>query len=63
MSDINSSVTVTRNLLWRLFERIGAKGVEFLVSIVLARILAPEVYGEIVQLNCVTSGDTFSLSA
>ena len=47
----NGSVNVTKNLLWRLFERLGAKGVEFLVSIVLARILAPEVYGEIALIT------------
>lgn len=33
------------NFLWRFFERFGAKGVEFLVSIILARLLAPEDYG------------------
>jgi len=38
---------VANNLAWRFAERIGAKGVEFLVSIVLARILAPELYGTI----------------
>ena len=35
------------NMLWRLAERLGAKGVEFIVSIVLARLLVPEVYGTI----------------
>ncbi len=35
------------NMLWRLAERLGAKGVEFVVSIVLARLLVPEVYGTI----------------
>lgn len=39
--------TVMSNMLWRLAERLGAKGVEFVVSIVLARLLAPEVYGTI----------------
>lgn len=32
-------------LLWRLAERCGAEGVAFVVSIVLARLLAPEDYG------------------
>ena len=45
------SVKVTRNLFWRMSERIGAKGVEFLVSIILARLLAPEVYGEIALIT------------
>jgi len=39
--------TVMSNLLWRLSERLGAKGVEFVVSIVLARLLEPEIYGTI----------------
>lgn len=33
------------NMFWRLAERFGAQGVNFLVSIVLARILTPEAYG------------------
>ena len=32
-------------LLWRFLERCGAQGVTFLVTIVLARLLAPEIYG------------------
>ena len=44
---LDSRETVTSNLLWRLAERFGAKGVEFIVSIILARLLAPEVYGTI----------------
>lgn len=37
--------TVFSNFLWRFFERIGAQGVTFVVSILLARILGPTVYG------------------
>ena len=33
------------SMLWRFLERCGAQGVTFLVTIVLARLLAPEVYG------------------
>lgn len=33
------------SLLWRFLERCGAQGVTFLVTIVLAGLLAPEVYG------------------
>ena len=33
------------SLLWRFLERCGAQGVTFLVTIVLARLLAPDVYG------------------
>lgn len=36
---------VMNNMAWRLAERIGAKGVEFLVSVVLARLLDPEMFG------------------
>ena len=38
---------VTNNLLWRFLERIGAQGVTFLVSIVLARLLDPTLYGTV----------------
>lgn len=38
---------MTSNFLWRFFERIGAQGVTLVVSIVLARMLGPDVYGEI----------------
>ena len=39
------STTVTGNVLWRLGERLGAQGVSFIVSVVLARLLSPEHYG------------------
>ncbi len=38
---------VFANFFWRFMERIGAQGVTFVVSIVLARILDPGVYGTI----------------
>ncbi len=38
---------VFSNLAWRLAERYGAQIVQFIVSIVLARILLPEVYGTV----------------
>ena len=34
-------------MVWRLLERCGAQGVSFIVSIVLARLLDPSVYGTI----------------
>lgn len=43
---MNSKFTIT-NLLWRFAERCGAQAVSFLVSIILARLLAPEAYGTI----------------
>ena len=45
------SVNVMRNLLWRLAERIGAKGVEFAVSILLARLLEPELFGTVALIT------------
>lgn len=38
---------VMNNLFWRFFERMGAKGVEFVVSIILARLLDPSIYGTV----------------
>ena len=43
------------NLLWRFFERCGAQGVTFLVSIVLARILEPTVYGTVALVTVFTT--------
>ena len=45
MNDIKKSVF--SNLFWRFLERIGAQGISFIVSIVLARLLAPNYYGTI----------------
>lgn len=42
-----STKKVFTNLFWRFAERCGAQIVQFIVSIVLARILAPEAYGTI----------------
>ena len=39
--------TVLSNFIWRFAERCGAQVVQLIVSIVLARILAPEAYGTI----------------
>lgn len=38
---------VYSSLFWRFAERCGAQGVSFVVSVILARILVPEVYGTI----------------
>lgn len=42
-----NSENVVSNLFWRLLERFGAQGVSFVVSLVLARLLNPSVYGTI----------------
>jgi len=44
---MNNQKSVLTNLIWRFAERCGAQGVEFIVSLVLARLLAPEAYGTI----------------
>ncbi len=46
---------VASNLMWRLLERFGAQGVAFLVSIVLARVLNPEIYGTVALVTVFTS--------
>lgn len=46
--------TVTTNFLWRFFERCGAQLVAFIVSIILARLLDPAVYGEIALITVFT---------
>lgn len=50
-----SKKKVTSNLIWRLLERVGAQGVSFIVSIVLARILDPSVYGTIALVMAFTT--------
>lgn len=47
--------TVFSNLIWRFMERCGAQVVSFIVSIVLARILEPELYGTIALITVITS--------
>lgn len=44
--NINNGIIIS-NLIWRLLERTGAQIVQFVVSVVLARIIAPEAYGTI----------------
>lgn len=43
------------SFIWRFAERCGAQGVQFVVSIVLARLLAPESYGLIALVTVFTS--------
>ena len=43
------------NFIWRFAERCGAQLVTFIVSIVLARILAPEDYGTIALVTVFTT--------
>ena len=52
---LNSKESITTNVFWRLLERFGAQGVTFIVSIVLARLLDPGVYGVIALVTVFTS--------
>ena len=52
---MNSRQSVFSNLIWRFMERCGAQVVSFVVSIVLARILEPELYGTIALVTVITS--------
>lgn len=36
---------MTKALLWKLLERFGVQGVQFILQIILARLLTPEHYG------------------
>ena len=42
---------VFNNLIWRFMERMGSQGITFIVSIILARLLDPDVYGIIALVN------------
>ena len=46
---------VMANFIWRFAERCGAQGVAFIVSIVLARLLEPKVYGTIALVTVFTT--------
>ncbi len=46
---------VMANFVWRFLERCGAQGVTFIVSIVLARLLDPTVYGTIALVTVFTT--------
>lgn len=52
---MGSKEKVLSNFVWRFAERCGAQLVTFIVSIVLARILAPEDYGQIALITVFTT--------
>ena len=52
---MEQSKQITSNLIWRLLERFGAQGVTLIVSIVLARILDPKIYGIIALITVITT--------
>ena len=47
--------SVFSNMIWRLAERFAAQGVTLLVSIILARLLEPEVYGTVALVTIIIS--------
>ena len=51
MAEKNLKEQTVSGFLWRFFERCGAQGVSFVVSIIVARILDPSVYGIVALIN------------
>ena len=46
--------TIVRSLIYKFTERFAVKGIGFVISIVLARLLAPEVFGQVALLTVFT---------
>lgn len=46
---------IVNNLIWRFLERTGAQLVTFVVTIILARLLSPDVYGKIALVSVFTA--------
>ncbi|MCF0145010.1 MAG: lipopolysaccharide biosynthesis protein [Eubacterium sp.] len=53
MSDSNVKTTTITNFLWRFAERVGAQGVTFIVTIVLARLVTPNDYGTVALITVI----------
>lgn len=51
----NLSSKVITSLLWKFLERIGTQGIQFVVSIILARLLLPDDYGVVTMILVFTS--------
>jgi len=47
----NIKLKVLSGLLWKLMERVGTQGIQFIVQIVLARLLMPEDFGVIALIT------------
>lgn len=48
---IQSKKTVITSLIWKLLERFGTQGIQFIVTIIIARLLMPEDYGIIALIT------------
>mgnify|MGYP000196009624 CR=1 FL=1 len=55
MTEANLRNKTISGLIWRFLERCGAQGVNFIVQIVLARLIAPELYGTIALVTVFTA--------
>ncbi len=55
MLENNKKNKIAGSFIWRFLERCGAQGVSFIVSIVLARLLDPDVYGVIALVTVFTT--------
>lgn len=51
----NKAGVITTNFIWRFLERCGAQSVTFIVSILLARLLDPTVYGTVALVTVFTT--------
>lgn len=51
----NTKMKALSGLMWRFLERFGAQGVTFVVSVVLARLLDPSVYGVVAIVTVFTT--------
>ena len=51
-----------KNYLWRLCETVGSKGVNMIVSIILARLLLPSEFGEVAIISVILGGSITSSS-
>ncbi|NCC00374.1 MAG: lipopolysaccharide biosynthesis protein [Clostridia bacterium] len=47
----NVKQLVIKGLAWKLSERLGVQGVQFVIQVVLARLLAPEIFGSVAIIN------------
>ena len=51
MNEKSTGNKVIINLIWRLLERAGVQGLQFVIGIILARVLFPDDYGVIALIN------------
>ena len=52
---MNDKSKIVSNFMWRLFERFGTQIISFILSIILARLLDPNVYGQVAIVLVVIS--------